>query len=95
MRGIIRRLLLLVHWLGFMCVAYWVVTFLTMALPALTEGLNGLESAFEDIISILAIMLDLDEAEYPVFWSLWFAAAHYPALWLLTGNNAILPWKNK
>ena len=94
MRGIIRRLLLLFHWLGFVCLVYWLVTFIAMTIPAATEGLNELEYAFEDIISILAIMWDLDEAEYPIFWSLWLAAAHYPVLWLLTGSKAILPWRN-
>ena len=93
MQGIIRRLLLLLHWLGFFCFVYWLVTFLAMTIPSVTEGLNELEYAFEDIISILAIMWDLDEAEYPLFWSLWLAAAHYPALWLLTGNKTVLPWK--
>ena len=73
---------------------YWLVTFIAMTIPAATEGLNELEYAFEDIISILAIMWDLDEAEYPIFWSLWLAAAHYPVLWLLTGSKAILPWRN-
>ena len=94
MQGIIRRLLLLLHWFGFICLFYWLVTFLTMTIPAMLEGLNELEYALEDIGSILTIMLDLDEAEYPLFWSLWLAVAHYPALWLLTGNRTILPWKN-
>ena len=93
MQGIIRRLLLLLHWLGFVCLVYWIVTFLAMTIPAVTEGLNELEYAFEDITSILAIMWDFDEAEYPMFWSLWLAAAHYPSLWLLTGSKTMLPWK--
>ena len=87
-------MLLLLHWLGFVCLVYWLVTFIAMTIPAATEGLNELKYVFEDIISILAIMWDLDEAEYPIFWSLWLAAAHYPVLWLLTGSKAILPWRN-
>ncbi len=94
MQDIIRRLMFLLHWLGFACLIYWVVIFLTMILPALPEGINELEYAVEDIASIIVIMVDLDESEYPLFWSLWLAVAHYPIRWLLTGNKSLLPWKN-
>ena len=77
MHGVFRRLLTLVHWLGFICLVYWLITFLGISVVALTEGLNELKYAMEDITSILAIMWDLDEAEYPLFWSLWLALAHH------------------
>ena len=94
MHGVFRRLLTLVHWLGFISLVYWLITFLGISVVALTEGLNELKYAMEDITSILAIMWDLDEAEYPLFWSLWLAFAHYPVVWVLTGNKSLVPWRN-
>ena len=94
MHGVFRRLLALVHWLGFICLVYWLITFLGISLAALAEGLNELKYALEDVTSILAIMWDLDEAEYPLFWSLWLALAHYPVVWVLTGNKSFFPWRN-
>ena len=94
MHGVFRRLLTLVHWLGFISLVYWLITFLGISVVALTEGLNELKYAMEDITSILAIMWDLDEAEYPLFWSLWLALTHYHIIWVLTGNKSLLPWRN-
>tara|TARA_Y100001970_G_scaffold285136_1_gene404056 strand:+ start:2605 stop:2895 length:291 start_codon:yes stop_codon:yes gene_type:complete len=94
MHGVFRRLLTLVHWLGFICLGYWLITFLGISLAALSEGVNELKYAMEDITSIIAIMWDLDEAEYPLFWSLWLALAHYPIVWVLTGNKSLFPWQN-
>tara|TARA_A100001015_G_C14426616_1_gene495007 strand:- start:45 stop:209 length:165 start_codon:yes stop_codon:yes gene_type:complete len=48
-----------------------------MILPALAEGINELQYAIEDIASIIVIMVDLNESEYPLFWSLWLAEGNY------------------
>ena len=62
-------------------------------LGAMTKGSDSYSEAAA-IASIIVIMVDLNESEYPLFWSLWLAVAHYPIRWLLTGNKSLLPWKN-
>ena len=53
MHGVFRRLLTLVHWLGFICLVYWLITFLGISLAALAEGLNELKDANDSIINDL------------------------------------------
>ncbi|MFL2848526.1 MAG: hypothetical protein ACJZ8R_00045 [Pseudohongiellaceae bacterium] len=84
----IKRLGLVIHWLGFLCFIFVVVSL----------GIAYFNNEDSTLISVTAVyiyyLFDEDLYDTALFWVNWGAIAHYPIKWFITGNKSFFPWKS-
>lgn len=80
----LNRLLLLIHWIGFLCLFSYI--------GGMAFGL-----IFNDYFVITNVIpLFVDQLSFEEGWRtviLWIAILHWPFNWIVTGNKAFFPWR--
>ena len=87
----LRRLLFLFHWVGFICLLFIVGMFVY----ALVTERPSVEMVIAGLLDLLRNMLNFDNSrnsDADTFWILWLAVAHWPIKWMLSGDKAFWPW---
>ena len=81
MSAIVRQLILMLHWAGFISLI-WVISIFTMAF---------INQPISEVLQILIEGLDPRHSNG----LLYLAVFHYPTIWVLTGNRPFFPWQNQ
>ena len=80
----LNRLLLLIHWIGFLCLSV-IVGYIIL----------GLIFGDQDpLVGVIEFLWDCFTGEND--WmsvALWIAILHWPLNWIVTGDKAIFPWR--
>ena len=84
MKDFIERLALLIHWIGFLCLVFFIVSFGLALTP------NGGLPASEALEALFEVLL-FEEGAFSAI--LWIGIAHWPIKWFITSNKAFFPWK--
>ena len=83
----------IIHWIGFLCLAFSIIL-LSIA------GLNESVDWFDALDNFLDWMFDFETLGYLNsgddlgFWMVWLAVTHWPIKFVLTGNKSFFPWNN-
>jgi len=87
----LNRLLLLIHWIGFLCLFGFIGFSTVITIGIILDGNTSLGEM--DFISFLWASLtgDLGMDWLSVF--LWIGICHWPFNWVVTGDKTFLPWR--
>ena len=83
----INRLGLVLHWIGLVCL---------LSVIGLITYFSISEGRFPDLSDLAEGMFDFDNLSDDTgqFLLFWFAIAHWPIKFIITGNKSIFPWKS-
>ena len=86
----INRLGLVLHWIGFVCLLCVIGLIIFASLS------NGRVIDEQILSDIAEHMFDFDNLsdDTELFLLFWFAVAHWPIKFILTGNTSFFPWKS-
>ena len=83
-----ERLGLVIHWLGFLCLIFVVVSL----------GIAYFDNEDSTLISVAAFyiyyLFGEDLFGTALFWVNWGAIVHWPIKFILTGNKSFFPWRS-
>jgi formate hydrogenlyase subunit 3/multisubunit Na+/H+ antiporter MnhD subunit len=87
MKEILQRFMYLFHWVGFICLALFILVGVLSIVLDSGRWLQG------EVTYILEFDPHSTTTILHILW-VWLAVTHYPIKWIITGNKTFYPWKS-